>query len=45
MIIVTGDTLSADARIFLERTGLACLEKPFTLADVRRVVAEALSVG
>ena len=43
MIIVTGDTLSADARIFLERTRLACLEKPFTLADVRRVVAEALA--
>src|SRR5262249_43383855 len=37
MIVVTGDTLSADARQFCERTKLICLEKPFTLGDVRRV--------
>ncbi len=44
MIVVTGDTLTADARIFLEKTGLPCLEKPFSPLEVRRIVSEALSV-
>ncbi len=37
---VTGDTLSATVRGFLEQTGLPCLEKPFTPDEVRRLVVQ-----
>lgn len=38
LALVTGDTLGVNARAFLERTGLPCLEKPFTPAEVRSLV-------
>ena len=34
VIFVTGDTLSAGARDFLRETGCACVEKPFTQAEL-----------
>jgi two-component system NtrC family sensor kinase len=34
VIFVTGDTLSAGARDFLRETGCACIEKPFTQAEL-----------
>jgi two-component system NtrC family sensor kinase len=45
VIVVTGDTLSGSVRSFLDNTGLACIEKPFVPADVRRVVAETLGAA
>jgi two-component system NtrC family sensor kinase len=45
MVVVTGDTLNGAARVFLQETGLPRLEKPFRPADVRRIVAQALSGG
>ncbi len=41
-VFMTGDTLGADTRGFLERVDLPVLEKPFDLAGVRRTVARAL---
>lgn len=38
VIVITGDTLSPDTRSFLERTGLECLEKPFTVDGVRGIL-------
>ena len=38
LALVTGDTLGVNARAFLERSGLPCLEKPFTPAEVRALV-------
>jgi PAS domain S-box-containing protein len=40
LIIVTGDTLNDSLRAFLEETGVACIEKPFIPAEVRRTVAD-----
>lgn len=34
VVVMTGDTISLATRAFLERTGLRCLEKPFTLEDI-----------
>jgi two-component system NtrC family sensor kinase len=42
LIFLTGDTLSPEAREFLEKVGGARLNKPFRAADVRRMVAQAL---
>jgi CheY-like chemotaxis protein len=42
MIFLTGDTLSPEAREFLETVGVACLNKPFRAAEVRRMVQRAL---
>jgi len=42
MVIVTGDTLNASARVFLQESGLPRLEKPFGPVEVRRIVAQAL---
>jgi PAS domain S-box-containing protein len=42
MIFLTGDTLSPEAREFLEKAGVACLNKPFRAAEVRRMVQRAL---
>jgi two-component system NtrC family sensor kinase len=42
MIFLTGDTLSSETRIFLERAGMPHLSKPFRAADVRRVVQQRL---
>jgi FixJ family two-component response regulator len=42
LILLTGDTLSPATREFLEQTDIPRLTKPFTAAEVRRVVGEAL---
>lgn len=42
MIFLTGDTLSPEAREFLEKVGGARLNKPFRAAEVRRIVFQAL---
>jgi two-component system NtrC family sensor kinase len=42
-IFLTGDTLGADARTFLEQTGVPRLVKPFSAAEGRRVVQQALA--
>ena len=41
-IFLTGDTMNAETTEFLERVGAPRLTKPFTAADVRRVVEQAL---
>ena len=43
VIFVTGDTLSHEARTFLEEADCPVIEKPFIPADVRRMVAERLA--
>src|SRR5262249_17915406 len=43
-IVVTGDTLSAAVRAFLDETGLPCLEKPFSPEEVRELAA-AIAAG
>jgi PAS domain S-box-containing protein len=42
VIFLTGDTLSPDAQTFLEQTQVPYLSKPFTFAEVRRVVQRVL---
>jgi len=42
VIFLTGDTLSPEAREFLETAGVARLSKPFRVAEVRRAVRQAL---
>jgi two-component system NtrC family sensor kinase len=42
MIFLTGDTLSAGTREFLEKTGAPCLSKPFALSEVRDIVQRVL---
>jgi two-component system NtrC family sensor kinase len=42
MIFLTGDTLSPEAQEFLEKMGVARLNKPFRAAEVRRMVHGAL---
>jgi CheY-like chemotaxis protein len=44
LAFITGDTLGASAARFLERSARPVLEKPFTPATVRRLVA-ALSAS
>ena len=41
-VFLTGDTLSAESRKFLERLTVPSLDKPFDFDEVRRVVARAL---
>jgi CheY-like chemotaxis protein len=41
-IFLTGDTMNAETTDFLERVGAPRLTKPFTAADARRVVEQAL---
>lgn len=41
-VFMTGDLLGAETREFLERAGVPCLRKPFTLEDVRRALQLAL---
>jgi two-component system NtrC family sensor kinase len=45
VLFVTGDTLSQDARQFLDQTGCASLDKPFKKADLLRRVAAVLADG
>jgi PAS domain S-box-containing protein len=42
IIFVTGDTVSANSRSFLEATGNRWLSKPFNIAEVERLVAQTL---
>ncbi len=42
MIFLTGDTLSPEAREFLEKAGISRLNKPFRAAEVRRAVQQAV---
>jgi PAS domain S-box-containing protein len=44
IIFLTGDTLSPEAREFLEKVGISRLNKPFRAAEVRRVVQQAVQV-
>jgi two-component system NtrC family sensor kinase len=42
VVFLTGDTLSPEAREFLEKMGVARLNKPFRAAEVRQAVQQAL---
>jgi CheY-like chemotaxis protein len=42
IIFLTGDTLSLEARTFLEQAQVPRLSKPFRAAEVRRLVAQVL---
>jgi CheY-like chemotaxis protein len=42
IIFLTGDTLSPEAREFLEKAGISRLNKPFRAVEVRRAVQQAL---
>ena len=44
-IILTGDTLSPEALAFLAESGVPRLTKPFTAAEVRRIIQQALRAG
>jgi CheY-like chemotaxis protein len=41
-VFLTGDTLGSEARAFLEQVSAPCLVKPFSAAEGRRVVRQAL---
>jgi hypothetical protein len=41
-VFITGDTLSAAAREFLQRADRPAIEKPFVPNEVRHAVADAL---
>ena len=41
-VFMTGDSLSAETRQFIERVGALSLSKPFSPDEVRRVVRRAL---
>ena len=45
IIFTTGDTASPDTQGFLQRSGSPCLQKPFDLNEVRRLVHEVLASG
>jgi PAS domain S-box-containing protein len=42
-IAITGDTLSASVRSFLDETGRPCIDKPFVPAEVRELVARCFA--
>jgi len=44
-IVLTGDTLSPDALAFLSESGVPRLTKPFTVAQVRRIIRQTLQAG
>jgi CheY-like chemotaxis protein len=45
VIFLSGDTLSAEARTFLEQTEVPRLNKPFRAAEVRRLVRQVLQAA
>jgi PAS domain S-box-containing protein len=45
IVFVTGDTLGPAVRGFLEETGAAVVEKPFSLGDVRAAVARVVEAA
>ena len=42
VLFLTGDTLSREARVFIESTGRPCLSKPFTLDELTGGIAALL---
>lgn len=44
-VFITGDTVSAETRTFLQRIDNPCLPKPFSIGDVRKVVRQILGEG
>ncbi len=42
IVFITGDSLHYDTRHFLETTGIACLHKPFNIAELLTLVADKL---
>jgi len=42
VIFLTGDTLAPETKSFLDQSGVRCLEKPFHIATVRRVLQQVL---
>jgi DNA-binding response OmpR family regulator len=44
-VFLTGDTFTGSNAEFLERAGLPCLSKPFTLDEIERVVANVVRKG
>jgi nitrogen fixation negative regulator NifL len=42
-VFLTGDTLNPESRIFVERTGALCINKPFDFDEVHRVISRALA--
>jgi len=45
IIFTTGDTASPETQGFLLQSGSPCLQKPFDLNEVRRLVHEILASG
>jgi DNA-binding response OmpR family regulator len=45
IVFITGDIVTHETRAFLEGTGRPAVEKPFDLAEVKRIVAEELSAN
>lgn len=45
IIFVTGDTVSAGSRSFLEQTGARWLSKPFNINEIERLVRGCLQVN
>ncbi len=45
VIIMTGDTVNTDTCRFLERTGLRCVAKPFTLEEIWNCVRDTDGAG
>jgi CheY-like chemotaxis protein len=41
-VFLTGDTLNAESRDFVQHTGAPCLSKPFDFAEVYQVIGRAL---
>lgn len=44
VISLTGDRLASETKSFPEQSGARCLEKPFTIATVRRVLQQVLQM-
>jgi CheY-like chemotaxis protein len=42
VIFLTGDTLNPETRLFLEQHAVPCLTKPFTAAEIRHAIQQAL---
>jgi PAS domain S-box-containing protein len=42
LVFLTGDTLNAESREFVQQTGAPCIGKPFDFDEARRVIGNAL---
>jgi PAS domain S-box-containing protein len=45
VLFASGDTIHPDTRLFIERSGRPCLDKPFKLEDLSAAVASAVSAA